>query len=158
MTLAEKIKRVAQYRRTDLKRVASDAGIPYNTLRGYVQAASTRIPTAPAGIALAKALDVSFLWLFGPSETWPPPLYQEPPPITIAPWPPSGISWEELALAIRLYVGERTRLGLEKMRAELAAKGIEARYVILDHGLEPPIALSWSEESPSDASKKTGPP
>ena len=117
MTLAEKIQRVAREKGLELKRVAEKAGIPYNTLRGYT--AQGNIPSAPNGIALAKALDVGIEWLFDDSQGWPPPGYHEPPPFTIKHWPPNGISWEELHLAIEVYVQQRSYRSIEEMKRRI---------------------------------------
>lgn len=101
MTLGEKIHRVSEARRAELSRIASDAGIPYNTLRGYTQGG--KMPSASNGISLARALNVGIEWLFDDSQGWPPPAYHEAPPVTLDPWPPHGITWGDMRRLVHRY-------------------------------------------------------
>jgi len=174
MTTAEKVLAVLRKDGLDGKRVAKAAGIPYNTLRGYIKPHSQRLPTAPKGLALAKALGVSPVWLFDDSQGLPPVPYRESPPGAINPWPPDGITWEEVKAAVHLYVKKRTEKYLgdlldQEVRAEVDDKGRVTKlligppeYMPVERGGEPgqpadkPVRLSAPDVRPERA--KTKPP
>jgi lambda repressor-like predicted transcriptional regulator len=64
-----------------------------------------RIPkTARIALRLAHALDVPPEWLYDDSKGWPPPKNCELPIFSITPWPPYGITWQEVQYAIATYV------------------------------------------------------
>lgn len=106
MTLAEKLRKLVDEQGVDLKQVATRASMSYHTVRSYSQGRADKFPSVRNGIALARALNVSIEWLYDDSKGWPPVPYHLPPPFRISPWPPA-LSWEELQLAIKLYVGMR---------------------------------------------------
>ena len=64
MDFGEKIAALAELRGIPMKQIAANAAIAYDTLRSYTRAGADRVPSATAGIALAKALDVPTEWLF----------------------------------------------------------------------------------------------
>ena len=91
----------------DLRQLAEKAGISYNTLAGYTKRASSRVPGAARAIRLAHALGVSVEWLLDSSQGMPPPVRREAPPFPVYPWPPDGITWEEIQLAVAAYAYQK---------------------------------------------------
>lgn len=142
--LREKIITVAKERRLDLVEIARRAGIPYGTLKNYTKQASPGTPSAPVGIAIAKALNVAVEWLFDDSRGLPAPPYHEPPPFAITPWPPDGITWAELRAAVRLYIQERSQRYIDEVNARLEAEGSDEKLMI---GPAMPIFPEEEEET-----------
>ena len=100
MSCGLKILNAVRLKGLELKQLAQLAGIPYNTLRGYTQ--SGKLPSAPTGIALAKALNVDIEWLFDDAQAWisDPPPYLDPPPRWINEVFRGGLDWEEVGEAV----------------------------------------------------------
>jgi transcriptional regulator with XRE-family HTH domain len=107
VTLAEKIVAVARERGLDLREVAQRASIGYSTLTSYTRTRNSRVPTAPRGVALAKALGVPTEWLFDESQGMPTPPRLEGPPFPIEPWPPNGVTWEVVRRLLAAYQARR---------------------------------------------------
>lgn len=106
MKLESKIRRLMQrdgWR--SLRSVAVKAGVDDSTLDRVVRRGGSI--SVDKAIQVARVLDVPVEWLFDDNHDWPPPAVFEPPPIAIHPWPPLGISWEEVKLAIAEYVAVR---------------------------------------------------
>lgn len=116
MDLGGKILAVAKQRGMGLKTLSSEAGLPYNTLRGYTRPGSRRLPSAAKGVVLAKALDVPTDWLFDDSQGLPAPPRLDPPPFIIRPWPPNLISWGDLQTALAGYLLDRYIASLNRQR------------------------------------------
>lgn len=89
---------------------------------------SGKMPGVDKAIKIARAFGVPTDWLFDDSKDFPPPR-MEMPPVSIMPWPPHGISWQEVADAINNYVAERTRRGLKRLEAESRAKGKDVTFL-----------------------------
>ncbi len=118
MKLRDKIARVAKERKLELTEVAKLTGIPYGTLRNYLRPGSERSPSVQTGIALAKALNVDIEWLFDDNRGWPILDYHEPPPFNMVAWPPKGVTWPAVTVALAGYVQDLSRLfllGLQKI-------------------------------------------
>lgn len=125
MDFNDKLRRLLKEKKLDATDLSRLSGIMYNTLRSYVQPRSQRRPSAPNGIALAKALDVCIEWLFDDSQDFPATPYHNPPPFRITPWPPYGIRWDEAKAALNIYVHERTERYLAEANKRLANEGYE---------------------------------
>ena len=129
MRLGEKIVEVARHRGLNLRQVAEKAGIPYDTLRGYTKKTGNRVPSAPDGINLAKALSVPTDWLYDDLQGPAIPPRLAPPPFRIAPWPPDGITWDEVMIAIARYILDLHTAHLPRTEAKMpTAKVLEQLF------------------------------
>jgi hypothetical protein len=101
MTFREKLSRLLDERRMDLRQLSTSSGMSYEAVRSYVKPGSGRVPSAPNGISLAHALNVTAEWLFDDGQAWPPP---EPtdPSFQLHFWPPI-LSWPEVQAALALF-------------------------------------------------------
>lgn len=106
MDLAEKLSRLMWERQIDVAELSRRTGINSNTVRNYVKPSLHRVPTAPNGVAIANALEVDPAWLFDDRRGWPPPRCG-PPPFSIYPWPPDGLTWEDVQTAVAAYAIEK---------------------------------------------------
>lgn len=129
MRFGEKLARLVKEKGTNLAELARENGIPYKTIRGYLNPGSTRVPAAPTGVALARGLAVSIEWLFDDLKDWPPIPYHEPPPFEMVGWPREEYAWRKL----RDWLIREQILGL---LTDAAAFGI----------LPPEVVDSWRED------------
>jgi len=130
MLFREKVVAIAKDRGLNLKEVARQAGIPYSSLRSYVQPDATGEPTASKALALAKVLGVSVEWLFDPEQDLPAPPYSTPPAIPIYPWPPEGITWEEVRYAIASYILDLHKRSLQSVAQAQALHPVDMHDMV----------------------------
>jgi transcriptional regulator with XRE-family HTH domain len=106
MHFSLKIVRAAERIGKNLKQVARELGVSYSTLRSWTDEQSSRTPGVMRAIELAKILRVDVVWLFSDAD-WPPAPYTDPPLSPITPWPPNGLSWQELQAAVWAFIYQR---------------------------------------------------
>jgi hypothetical protein len=117
MQIREKIARLVDRDRwRSVRSVAERAGVDDSTM---TRVRNTGVCAVGKAIAIARALDVPVDWLFDDAMDWPPPPADNAaPPIAIQPWPPLGITWPEVKLAIARYIAERTEGEVAEMLTE----------------------------------------
>lgn len=123
MTFGEKMRKLLEFRRLRLQELAESSGVGYNTLRSYLNPQGNLSPTAPKGIAIARALGVPAEWLFDDDCTWPPP--------TVA----------LQSVEDRVFIGE-----LYRRRADWVRKG--GRLVSQYKGVKWRPVSQWCRENP----------
>jgi|GEM_PF-4459719 len=88
-----------------VRSIATKAGVDDSTLdRSVKRGGSMSVEKA---LLVARALDVPVEWLFDSEKGWPPPPALDVPPIAIIPWPPQGITWPEVRLAIAEFMARK---------------------------------------------------
>ena len=125
MDFGKKIAALAELRGIPMKQIATTAGVAYGTLRSYTRSGSERVPSATVGIALAKALDVPTEWLFDDECELPPPPRLGGPPGPIYPWPPDGITWDQVRIAITRYILDLYMSRIPHLGREVNAERLE---------------------------------
>lgn len=135
MHLLEKIERLIERDRwPSIRSIAVAADIDDSTLDRAIRRGGSGLAVGRA-MAIARALGVRVEWLFDEDQGWPPPPAIEAPPIAIVPWPPHGITWAEVKLAIAEYAAVRAaHEALDEMEAEAFIQRTEDRVGKLRSG------------------------
>lgn len=119
MKLGEKVGRlITRDHWQSLRAVARRAGVSHASVSRAARGDGSL--GIRSGLAVARALGVPAEWLYDDARDWPPPAAVEAPPIAIVPWPPHGITWGEVKLAIAGYMLRRAMRDLSDGGADAA--------------------------------------
>lgn len=121
-----RLQAIARIRGIEIEGLEGQTGIDLARLRRYFKDGSKVEPSLFDGLALAQALNVAPDWLCCEQATGTPPPYLHSPrdggdAPALAYWPPNGLAWEEVDLAIRRYIQQRAEGFVKQCQAELEA-------------------------------------
>lgn len=86
MSWKEKIRRLIERAGWTASEAGRRSGVPYSTLKNYLNVKHAGRPSLEHGLSLARTLGVDPFWLYDDSAKWPPvPLTPQQPPQPMAP-------------------------------------------------------------------------